>query len=219
MFVFSKNSLPLIGLCVFLYIAYNLFQSNFSIWYVLRYFIFLIIVIDFIQRYQQLTEEAEEHNMHLKYSAKCDTNKMSWGEYLKFLASKEDCEIKVVSLLEVGLLQVKHILIIPLGALGQGMGQFGEGLWTSLPFPWNILIFPIMLIFCIFLVVILMTSVNGTPFKVNLMHLFHFEFGEKKCRYWQHDLGQIDRHNRQAYGAGHQREEEGEIPSERKKLH
>ncbi|KAJ8975860.1 hypothetical protein NQ317_015898 [Molorchus minor] len=188
--LFSKNSLPLVGLCVFVYIAYNLFRSNFSLWYVLRYFLVLILLLDYVQRYQQLYEDAEEHNMHLEYTSTCDTSKMSWGEYFKFLTilfvqnnllmAIKIVKKKVVSLLEVWLLQVKSLIIIPLSALGTGMGQFGGELWSNLPFPWNILIFPIMLIFCAILAVIIMTTINGTPFKVNLMHLFHFELGEKK---------------------------------------
>ncbi|KAJ8937003.1 hypothetical protein NQ314_012085 [Rhamnusium bicolor] len=130
-FLFSKNSLPLLGLCMLLYVTYNLFRSNFSTWYVLRYFIVVVIFIDFIQRYQQLYQDAEEHNMHVEYSAKCDTDKMTWAQYVKFMTGHQECEKKNVSLLEVGLLQIKSVIIVPLSAIGIGMGQFGAGLWKS----------------------------------------------------------------------------------------
>lgn len=37
-----------------------------------------------------------------------------------------------------------------------------------------------MLIFCAILAAIVMTTMNNTPFKFNIMHLFHLEFGEKR---------------------------------------
>ncbi|XP_018563668.1 uncharacterized protein LOC108905330 [Anoplophora glabripennis] len=177
----SPNCLPLLALSFcFPYIAYNLFKSNFSVWLAFRYFVLMVVMIDFVQRYQQLSQDAEEHNMNLKYSLKCDTTKMTWTEYFKFLTSHEDCEKKVVSLLEVGLSQVKSVIIIPLSAVGTGMGNFASELWENLPFPWNIIIFPAMLIFCAILTAIFMTTINNTPFKFNIMHLLHLEFGDKK---------------------------------------
>lgn len=53
----NQNCLPLLALSVcFPYIAYNLYKTNFSIWYVLRYFMSMVVMIDFVQRYQQLSQ-------------------------------------------------------------------------------------------------------------------------------------------------------------------
>ncbi|KAJ8911440.1 hypothetical protein NQ315_005753, partial [Exocentrus adspersus] len=99
--IVNYDCLPVLALLVFMYIAFNLFKSNFSIWYVFRYFVFMVIIIDFMQRYQQLVKEAEEHNMNLKYSLKCDTSKMSWASYFKFMTSKSFSLYYLYSSLEI----------------------------------------------------------------------------------------------------------------------
>lgn len=43
----------------------------------------------------------------------------------------EKCEKKVVTPLEVALLQLKHVIIIPLSSLGTGTGQFMSELWSK----------------------------------------------------------------------------------------
>lgn len=35
-----------------------------------------------------LFQEVEEHNVHIIYSKECDTQKMSWSEWSKFVFSK-----------------------------------------------------------------------------------------------------------------------------------
>ncbi|XP_074026260.1 uncharacterized protein isoform X2 [Leptinotarsa decemlineata] len=117
--------------------------------------------------------------MKIDYSAKCDPKKMDWGTYLLFLMKKEECERKYVTPLEVALFQLKHILIIPMSSLGAGFGHFANELWDKLPFPWNLLIFPVMLVFVLIMWAITTTTARGIPFKINLMHLFHFEFGKR----------------------------------------
>lgn len=44
----------------------------------------------------------------------------------------ENCEKKVVTPLEVALLQLQHIIIIPLSSFGSGIGKFTEELWSKL---------------------------------------------------------------------------------------
>ncbi|KAG5887445.1 hypothetical protein JTB14_003296 [Gonioctena quinquepunctata] len=173
------QSAILLGTFVCLYVVFKLLKSNFSFWYIIRYLLTLILIIDYAFRYRQLYEEAEEHNMKIKFSSKCDVKKMDWGTYLLFLIKQEDCERKLVTPLEVALLQLKHIIIIPMTALGTGMGQLANNLWVQLPWPWNLVIFPVMLLFCLLIYAITTVAASGSPFKINLFHLFHFDFGQR----------------------------------------
>ncbi|CAH1153852.1 unnamed protein product [Phaedon cochleariae] len=177
--IISVETLTLVCICVGLYIVYNLFKSKFSFWYIIGYLLTIVLIIDYGVRYRMLYEEVEEHNMKVQYSDECDTNKMSWKEYFLFIADQRKCERRYITPLEVALFQVKHIIIIPMSAMGTGMGNFGNELWRALPFPWNLLIFPLMLSFVLVLVAIMMTSLNGSPFRFNLLHLIQLEFGKR----------------------------------------
>lgn len=43
---------------------------------------------------------------------------------------------------------------------------------------WKIVLFPVTLVFIIILVPAMMTIVNGKPFKINIMHIFHLQYGQ-----------------------------------------
>ncbi|VEN58408.1 unnamed protein product [Callosobruchus maculatus] len=175
--VLSHDTVVLVGVLVCLYVAVNLFRNRYTLREVICYFFMMILIVDYGFRYKTLREEAEEHNMNVKYSSKCDTSKMTWREWL--IGSNKDCEKKVVSPLEVLLLQSKHVIIIPGTALGTAVGGFASEMWTQLPFPWNILIFPVLLLFVVLLIAVLLTVTNNQSFRINLMHLFHIEFGSR----------------------------------------
>nr|CAH7758290.1 unnamed protein product [Callosobruchus chinensis] len=175
--VLSHDTLVLVGVLVCLYVAVNLFRNKYTFREIICYFVMMILIIDYGFRYITLREEAEEHNMNVKFSSKCDTSKMTWREWL--MGINKDCEKKVVSPLEVLLLQSKHVIIIPGTAFGTAVGGFANEMWTQLPFPWNMLIFPLLLLFVVLLIAVLLTVTNNQSFRINLMHLFHIEFGSR----------------------------------------
>ncbi|CAH1961271.1 unnamed protein product [Acanthoscelides obtectus] len=175
--VLSHDTLVLVGVLVCLYVAVNMLRSQYTVGEVICYFCLMILIIDYGFRYKTLREEAEEHNMSIKYTSKCDTSQMSWKQWL--LGGNKNCEKKVISPLEVLLLQVKHVIVIPGTACGTAFGGFANEMWTQLPFPWNMLIFPALLLFVILLIAVILTVTNNQSFCIKLMHLFHIEFGDR----------------------------------------
>lgn len=55
----SNEILTIIAACIALYIFYYLLKTNFTFWYIFRYFIFMIWIIDYAFRYQSLLEVSE----------------------------------------------------------------------------------------------------------------------------------------------------------------
>lgn len=53
----SQNCLPLLALSFcFPYVVYNLYKTNFSLWYAFKYLMLMILMIDFVQRYRHLSQ-------------------------------------------------------------------------------------------------------------------------------------------------------------------
>lgn len=55
----SNEILTIIAACIALYIFYYLLKTNFTFWYIFRYFLFMIWIIDYAFRYQSLLEVSE----------------------------------------------------------------------------------------------------------------------------------------------------------------
>ncbi|XP_072387449.1 uncharacterized protein [Diabrotica undecimpunctata] len=175
--IFNSKFLMGLFIVIGLIVLFVFLKSNYGFLFIIGYFLTVMLIVDYGMRYHQLYEAAEEHNLALKYDSVCDTTKMTWSEYFKFTLSQKDCERKIVTPLEVGLNQLKHIIIVPLESVGAGMGKFGAQLWDKLPFPWNILMFPLMLLFILGLVFLYVLAVKNTSFKLKLLHMFNLELG------------------------------------------
>lgn len=52
----NVKTITFVAACITLFIFYYLLKTNFTFWYILRYFIFIIWIIDFAFRYQYLLE-------------------------------------------------------------------------------------------------------------------------------------------------------------------
>ncbi|XP_057667321.1 uncharacterized protein LOC130900619 isoform X1 [Diorhabda carinulata] len=170
----NYTSLIFFGIAICFYTVYKLLKNNSGFWSIISYLIFLLLIVDYGYRYRFMYEEMEEHNMKVIYTTACDSTKMNWSQYFQFLLKKNDCEKRMVTPLDVGLNQLKHIIIIPLESFGTGMGKFSKELWETLPFPWNFFIFPIILVLIIGIIFIFMLTSKNT-LKLKLCHLFHFE--------------------------------------------
>lgn len=177
--ILSYNTLFIVGIAICCYVVYTFIKNKEGLGFIFSYIIFLCLIVDYGFRYRSMYEDMEEHNMKVIYTNACDTTKMSWNQYFQFVFSKKDCEKRMVTPLDVGLNQLKYIIIIPLESLGTGMGKFSKELWENLPFPWNILIFPLILVFITSIIFIFMLVKKNTTFKVKLFHLLHFEFGKE----------------------------------------
>ncbi|XP_060527629.1 uncharacterized protein LOC132702833 [Cylas formicarius] len=175
--VINVQNLWLIGSCFLIYAVYQLFKTNFSLAYIIKYLIIVVFVIDFVLRYQVLLEQAEEHNLNIQYSAMCDTSKMSWRDYFVFLTSSQDCERKTVTPLDAFLYQIRNVIVIPLHAFGSGIGGFGAQLYKNTPWGIGLLFFPVLLIFTLLLLVFGMALVMDRTIEFNFFHLIKLKFG------------------------------------------
>lgn len=54
--LFNTNTMFYIGIAIALYIFYYLLNTNFGYWYTLKYFIFIILIIDYGFKYQAMKE-------------------------------------------------------------------------------------------------------------------------------------------------------------------
>ncbi|XP_056647689.1 uncharacterized protein LOC130452430 isoform X2 [Diorhabda sublineata] len=127
----NYTSLIFFGVVICFYTVYKLLKNNSGFWSIISYFIFLLLIVDYGYRYRFMYEEMEEHNMKVIYTTACDSTKMNWSQYFQFLLKKNDCEKRMVTPLDVGLNQLKHIIIIPLESFGTGMGKFSKELWAD----------------------------------------------------------------------------------------
>ncbi|CAG9761081.1 unnamed protein product [Ceutorhynchus assimilis] len=175
--VMNVQNLSILGALFGLYFVYQLFKNNFSLTYIFKYLIILVLIIDFGCRYHHLVEESDKYNLGVVYSPQCDTGKMSWSQYSKFVFGSTDCEKKTVTPLDALLFQIKNLIIIPMQAFGTGMGGFGKNMFTSLPWGLNIILGPIMLIFTLILLLFCMTIFTGQAIEFNIFHIFKFKFG------------------------------------------
>lgn len=166
-----------IGALYMLYVIYQLCRNGFSVGYIIKYLIVVLLVYDFVLRYNSLVEEAEEHNAKLSYSSQCDSTKMSWKEYTAFLFSSRNCERKTVTPLDAFLHQTKNLIIVPLTALGTGFGAFGKEMFVKLPWGLNLILWPLMLVFVIIIFIFLMAFCTGSYIEFNIFHLLKLKFG------------------------------------------
>ncbi|XP_076265531.1 uncharacterized protein LOC143199532 isoform X2 [Rhynchophorus ferrugineus] len=170
--IFNVGNLWIIGSLFMIHVIYQLLRNGFSFGYIVKYLVFVVFVWDFAIRYQTLMEQVEEHNLHVIYSKQCDTTKMSIRERLTHFFSSTDCGKKSVTPLDVFLVQIKQLIIIPLRALGTGMGGFGHEMFTKLPWGLNLVLWPIMLLFVVILASFMMISITGYNIDFNILHLF-----------------------------------------------
>ncbi|KAH1017327.1 hypothetical protein HUJ05_007984 [Dendroctonus ponderosae] len=177
--VVNIETLWIFGTAYMVYFVHQLMKNGFSLAYMSKFIILLVLITDFGFRHYHLVQETEEHNFKVVYSSKCDTTKMSWTEWTKFLFGSEECEKRSVTPLDTLLHQVKHLIIIPMHAVGTGMGGFG----TNLPFPINFIMWPMMLIFTLLLALITLTVLSGHPIEFNIFHLIKMKFGDTGKNY------------------------------------
>ncbi|XP_066155710.1 uncharacterized protein [Euwallacea fornicatus] len=169
--VFNMQNMWILGAVCLMYCMYNLVKNDFSLSYIVKYLFIFIIIVDAGCRYNHLLNEAEEYNLGVLYSNKCDTHKMSWSEWTKYMFSSRDCERKTVTPLDVFLYQIKNLIIVPLDAIGTGMGAFGNKMFTELPWGLNLVMWPIMLIFVLVFSLFLMTICTGKSIECSLIPL------------------------------------------------
>ncbi|KAL1494816.1 hypothetical protein ABEB36_010349 [Hypothenemus hampei] len=162
-----------------LFLAYavtQLFKNNFSFSYILKYLFVLVLISDFGFRYNNLVEVAKEHNENVIYSKKCDPTQMSWLEWFKSSWDNKDCERRMITPLDAFLDQIKQLIIVPLPALGEAMGGFASNMYSKLPWFVGTIMFPIMLLFCLYFGTFLITIYTRQSIELNLFHLLKLKF-------------------------------------------
>ncbi|XP_066247809.1 chloride channel CLIC-like protein 1 isoform X3 [Euwallacea similis] len=169
--VFNMQNMWILGAVCLIYCMYNLIKNDFSLAYIVKYLFILILIVDAGYRYNHLHNEAEEHNLGVVYSSKCDANRMSWIEWTKYMFSPRDCEKKTITPLDVLLHQLKNLITVPMEAIGTGMGTFANKMFTELPWGLNLVMWPIMLIFVLILSLFMMTIWSRKSIEFSLIPL------------------------------------------------
>ncbi|XP_050304836.1 uncharacterized protein LOC126742252 [Anthonomus grandis grandis] len=175
--IVNLDNLWLLGAIWIIYVTFQLFKHDFSIAYIVKYLIIMVMIVDFGFRYHHLLKEADEHNMAVVYSSECDPSKMSWSEWAGFMFNMKNCEKKTVTPLDAFLYQIKHLIIIPMHAFGTGMGGFGKNMFVGLPWGLNLIMWPLMLVFTLLFTIFLMTILTGQSIELNMLHMLKMKFG------------------------------------------
>ncbi|XP_068897317.1 uncharacterized protein [Tenebrio molitor] len=195
--IFNPTSGALVSACLALYITYKLLKANFTWMLIIKYFLFLMYIADFVITYLHLIQEEEINNMVLikklgSVPPECDPQKMSWWTYMKtqFESTFGENPCKAfyqatfqnykyfVAPSKVLTRQFKTLIVEPCGNIGEAFGKFGRGMFTSLPWGLNAVLFPIMLISSCAIIFIIFLFITKPQFKLSLFHLFTIELGQ-----------------------------------------
>ncbi|KAF5287549.1 hypothetical protein FQR65_LT12220 [Abscondita terminalis] len=196
-FTFYNRTSGIILSCMFLLlISYKLLKTNFTIWSVVKYLIFIGWVFDFAFTWIRLLQEAEINKLAdtIRYKViplHCDPDKMSIWQYMWFsISTSDECRqyhqtiysdtFYSIAPLQVLSHQLGIIIYTPALNMGKAVGSFTSGILTTLPWGVNIIILPSLLLFTLLTIGILLSFYTETSFEVNLFHLFKVAFGNKE---------------------------------------
>ncbi|CAH0555401.1 unnamed protein product [Brassicogethes aeneus] len=174
----SETTVHIVCLTFILVFIYLMFKANFSLWYIVKYLLFIAWIYDAFVKYINLSEEFDIHNLKLMAN-KCNISSGTWADTWNYIFGYTECERKIISPFVVLEEQFKHI-VAPLQYFGRGMGKFARELFVTLPWGFNIILMPIMLVFIGILFCTGFCFATSVPIKINLFHLFQLQFGEKK---------------------------------------
>ncbi|XP_044272105.1 uncharacterized protein LOC123016007 isoform X2 [Tribolium madens] len=221
--IFNPTSGALGATCIFLFIIYKLLRAQFTWKSIVKYFVFLMYIMDFTVTYLSILHEEEIDNfVALKKMGtvppECDPKNMSWGNYfqtqLQSIFWENPCKAyyKItyqnlkyfVAPSKVLTKQFRTLIVEPGGDIGEAFGKFGRGMFTKLPWGLNVVLFPIMLITsCVFIFIIFL-FITKPHFKLSLFHLFSIELGQP-VRHEVPTLRGNDTNTRQIAGARRRR--------------
>ncbi|EFA10310.1 hypothetical protein TcasGA2_TC012526 [Tribolium castaneum] len=99
--------------------------------------------------------------------------------------------------------QFRTLIVEPGGDLGEAFGKFGRGMFATLPWGLNVVLFPIMLVAACVMIFIFFLFITKPNFKLSLFHLFSIELGQPVRH--QPTLRGNDTNTRQIAGARRRR--------------
>ncbi|XP_064211242.1 uncharacterized protein LOC103314256 isoform X2 [Tribolium castaneum] len=220
--VFNPTSGALAAACLVLFIMYKLLRAQFTWWSIVKYFFLLMYIMDFTITYLSILHEEEIDNLvALKNMGavppECDPKKMSWGTYFKTqmqsVFTENPCKAYYTVMYQdlkyfvapskVLTRQFRTLIVEPGGDLGEAFGKFGRGMFATLPWGLNVVLFPIMLVAACVMIFIFFLFITKPNFKLSLFHLFSIELGQPVRH--QPTLRGNDTNTRQIAGARRRR--------------
>ncbi|GLV44469.1 hypothetical protein CBL_10273 [Carabus blaptoides fortunei] len=187
----TKQGIVTVVCCTYLYVIYRMFLANFYWFYVMNFLLFNFVIFDFIFTWVHLYKKAEIEKMTYRSRYKelpleCNPEKLDSWQFFWNVFSKEDACMKyhevnyqdIFWTISPGLVvseMFSDLVKGPLLTLGRAFSDTCGHIFGAIPWPFNIIIFPVALVFLCILVGIILTFIFKGNVKLNLFyHLLSF---------------------------------------------
>ncbi|XP_044739158.1 uncharacterized protein LOC123300623 [Chrysoperla carnea] len=192
----TTQNIIIIAVTAVVYMTYRLIHIQFSILRAIGLFMFVFLIIGFGWTWHDLVEEEEiklmSERMQYPIPPECNAAEMTWFQRwfssktsvdcLKFVrahnkrASLSITPQKVFS--EMFGQSISHLL----GHFINTMVEFITKMHESLPFPFNYLSLPFLLLFVLLMIVLMVIILSGTRLRLSILHIFNMELGNSSRR-------------------------------------